>query len=311
MRKAFVNTLVELAAKDERVLLLTGDLGYTVLEPFIEKFPDRFFNVGVAEQNMIGIATGLAESGFIPFVYSIATFALLRPYEFIRNGPVLHKLAVRIIGLGGGFEYGPAGITHHALEDLGVTRLQPGMAVIAPSDFQQARSALLASWNLPGPVYYRLGKDEKTVIPGLQGKFELGKPQVIREGTDLVILTCGGIACEAYAATEILASKGISTEVVLVSTLSPAPIKDLAGILENFPLALTVEAHYTTGGIGSLVSEIIAEKNIPCRLVRCGVDSTKNVATGSQAYLHKKYNLSADALAKQVIQNLRMRRVNR
>ena len=125
MRGAFVRTLMGLAERDPRILLLTGDLGYTVLEPFAERFPDRFFNVGVAEQNMVGLATGLAGAGFIPFVYSIVTFASLRAYEFIRNGPILHHLPVRIVGVGGGFEYGTAGATHHGLEDVGVMRIQP------------------------------------------------------------------------------------------------------------------------------------------------------------------------------------------
>src|SRR5437588_2280331 len=129
MRDAFVGTLAELAERDHRVVLLTGDLGFGVLESFSERFPDRFFNVGVAEQNMVGLATGLAEAGFIPFVYSIVTFASLRPYEFIRNGPILHRLPVRIVGVGGGFEYGPQGASHHGLEDVGVMRVQPGIAV--------------------------------------------------------------------------------------------------------------------------------------------------------------------------------------
>src|SRR5206468_2385099 len=138
MRRSFVDTLIELAECDPRVVLLTGDLGFMVVEPFVERFPDRFFNMGVAEQNMVGVATGLAEAGFIPYVYSIVTFATLRPYEFIRNGPVLHQLPVRIVGVGGGYGYGPAGPTHHGVEDIGVMRMQPGLAVIAPADNRQA-----------------------------------------------------------------------------------------------------------------------------------------------------------------------------
>src|SRR5690242_14517811 len=118
MRAAFVRKLVDLAAQDPRILLLTGDLGYSAIEPFAQRFPDRFVNVGVAEQNMVGLATGLAEGGFIPFVYSIATFASMRAYEFLRNGPILHQLLVRVVAVGGGFEYGYAGATHHALEDI-------------------------------------------------------------------------------------------------------------------------------------------------------------------------------------------------
>ena len=139
MRGTFVNTLCDIARQDERIVLLTGDLGFTVLEPFREAHPKRFYNVGVAEQNMVGLATGLAESGLIPFCYSIGTFASLRPFEFIRNGPVLHHLPVRIVGLGAGFEYGTAGTTHFSLEDIGVLRTQPGLDIIAPADFEQRR----------------------------------------------------------------------------------------------------------------------------------------------------------------------------
>src|SRR5213080_1962554 len=155
MRRAFVNTLVELAERDPRVLLLTGDLGYMALEPFAQRFPDRFFNVGVAEQNMVGLATGLAEAGFIPFVYSIVTFASLRPYEFIRNGPILHQLPVRIVGVGGGFDYGHNGATHYALEDVGILRLQRGITVVVPAEDAQIQSMLTETYTLPRPVYYR------------------------------------------------------------------------------------------------------------------------------------------------------------
>lgn len=191
MRGAFAKTLSELADRDRRVMLLTGDLGYMALEPFAEWHPDRFINVGVAEQNMVGIATGLAEAGFVPFVYSIVTFATLRPYEFIRNGPVLHRLPVRIVGIGGGFEYGHAGPTHHGTEDVGVMRTLPGITVLAPADHRQTRTAIEATWDIPGPIYYRLGKDDKTVVPGLNGRFELGRAEMIRTGRDVLLVTMG------------------------------------------------------------------------------------------------------------------------
>src|SRR6476659_9557800 len=200
MRGTFVRALVEIADSDPRVLFLTGDLGYTVVEPFAERHADRFFNVGVAEQNMVGTATGLAEAGFIPFVYSIVTFATLRPYEFIRNGPVWHRLPVRIVGVGGGFEYGAQGLSHHGLEEVGVMRVQPGMSVVAPADHEQMATALRATWNVDGPVYYRIGKDDKTVVPGLRGRFRTGHAEVVREGDHLALITMGSVATEATAA---------------------------------------------------------------------------------------------------------------
>lgn len=296
MRQAFATTLAALAERDPRILLLTGDLGYMALEPFSEKFPGRFFNVGVAEQNMIGIATGLAEAGFIPFVYSITTFATLRPYEFIRNGPVLHRLPVRIAGVGGGFEYGHAGPTHHGLEDVGVMRLQPGLAVVAPADYAQAKAALLATWNLPGPVFYRLGKDDKSLVPGLDGRFDLGRVQLIREGRDLLWIAMGSVAREAAAAAEELAREGVSSTVAVLASVQPAPAADLEALLARFPLALTVEAHYVAGGAGSLAAEIIADKGLGCRLLRCGVREAPEARGGSQEFLHGLHGLSRDSL---------------
>jgi transketolase len=309
MRITFAKTLVELAERDARVLLLTGDLGFMVLEPFVQRFPDRFFNMGVAEQNMIGVATGLAEAGFLPFVYSIATFATLRGYEFLRNGPALHQLPVRIVGVGGGFEYGTAGTTHYGLEDLGVLRLQPEMTVIAPADFQQARTALLETWDHPGPVYYRLGKDEQTTIPGLDGRFALGRAAIVRRGDDVVWITTGAIATEVTAAAARLAAReGVSSTVVLVASVSPPPVDDLVRILRRFPVALSVEAHYRTGGLGSLVAEIIADHGLSCQLERCGIDAMPRGLAGSQRFLQEHAGLSAERLAARVPQMVQMSR---
>jgi transketolase len=309
MRVTFIKTLTELAERDPRILLLTGDLGYTVLDPFIEKFPPRFFNMGVAEQNMIGFATGLAEAGFIPFIYSISTFASLRAYEFIRNGPVLHRLPVRIVGVGGGFEYGHAGVSHYGLEDVGAMRLQPGLTLICPADHEQSRAALLATWGLPGPIYYRLGKDDTTVIPGLEGRFALGRAQLIREGADLLVITMGSIAQEVAAAADALSQQGISCAVMVVASFNPAPIDDLIEMLSRFSLAMTVEAHYVTGGLGSLVSEIIAGSGLECRLLRCGVKTMPDGLTGSQSYMNRAHGLAGESLVEAAMQAFQVREV--
>lgn len=301
MRNAFVDELLALAETDERVMLLTGDLGFMVLEEFQQRFPERFINCGVGEQNMVGVATGLAEAGFVPFVYSIATFATLRPYEFIRNGPALHNLPVRIVGVGGGFDYGHNGITHFALEDYAVMRAQPAIATIAPADAAQARSALRVTADLPGPAYYRISKrgDE---LPGLDGRFELGRLELLREGRDVAILAIGSIAHEAVTAANQLSERGIDAAVGLVSSFNPSPVEDIAALLEDMPAALTVEAHYRNGGLGSLVAETIAERGIGCRLLRAGVSRMPGGETGSQRYLEDRHELGslhlADGLAR-------------
>jgi transketolase len=305
MRGAFVKALTELAANDSRILLLTGDLGYMALEPFADKYPERFFNVGVAEQNMVGLATGLAEAGFIPYVYSIVSFAVLRPYEFIRNGPIQHRLPVRIVGVGGGMEYGHNGLSHYGLEDVAVMRTQPGITVIAPADYMQARTAVLASWNLPGPVYYRLGKDDRTTVKGLDGRFKLGRVQQLRDGNDLLIVAMGSVASEAVAAAETLAATGVSSCVLVEASVVPAPVEDLTTALRRFPLALTVETHFPCGGVGSLVSEVVAERRLGCRVVRCAVNAPLNGLIGSQGYLHHRQGLSQDALVETARRELR------
>src|SRR2546428_10542608 len=223
MRKAFSTTLAELAERDPRIMLLTGDLGFMALEPFADRFPDRFINMGVAEQNMVGVGTGLAESGFIPFLYSIVTFASMRAYEFIRNGPIMQNLPVRIVGVGGGFESGSAGPTHYGLEDVGLMRIQPGMTVIAPADHQQTRSALLKTWDLPRPIYYRLGKDDQTVVSHLDGRFELGRAIALGSGGDILFVTMGAIASEVLVAVEMLAQRRVGWTVIVVSSFNPDP----------------------------------------------------------------------------------------
>jgi len=302
MRAAFVRTLVELAGKDDRILLLTGDLGYMALEPFAEKYPRRFFNVGVAEDNMTGIATGLAEAGFIPYVYSITPFSVLRPYEFIRNGPILHQLPVRIVGMGGGFEYAGNGATHYGLEDIGVLRVQPGISLIAPADCAQTASALQATWNLPGPVYYRLGKDDRLSVPNLNGSFQLGRTQQIRPGTDLCFIVMGSIAVDVMRAADILESRGVRCAVVVLACVSPAPAEDLREILRRFKSVVTVEVHYVNGGVGSLVAELAAESRIPCRLLRCGIRTLPDGVTGSQPYLYRRHGLDSDSLVRKTLQ---------
>jgi transketolase len=305
MRKALFASLTELAERDPRTVFLTADLGYLFVETFAQRFPGRFFNVGVAEQNMIALATGLAEGGFIPYVYSIATFASLRPYEFIRNGPVLQRLPVRIIGVGGGFEYDHAGPTHYALEDIGAMRMLPGLQVIAPADSAQCRSALLASHEAAGPVYFRLGKDDAYAVPGLDGRFEAGRAHRVRQGRDVLFIAMGASTRQALQAADLLAAQGWESTVLAVSSISPAPVEDIRAALAEFPSAITVEAHYTTGGLGSLVCEVAGDHGIACRIARCGVTGSPAGLQGNQEYLNHLHGFSPERLAETALRNLR------
>jgi transketolase len=304
VRREFVHGIVELAARDERVVLLTGDLGFTVLEPFVERFPDRFFNAGVAEQNMVGMATGLAEAGLVPFTYSIATFAALRPYEFVRNGPALHQLPVRVVGVGGGLDYGHNGVSHYALEDVGIMRMQPGVTVVVPADPAQARSALAETAELLRPVYFRIGKEVRP-IPGLDDRFELGRAATIGSGRDVALIALGPAARSAVEAGDRLAAEGIDARVVVVSSFNPSPVDDLAELIADVPLAVTVESHYVTGALGSLVAEIIAERGLDARLARCGVTAMPRGVTGTPDWLNDLHGLSGERVADVVTRALR------
>ena len=296
MRKAFIQSLIKIASADERVMLLTADLGYLVIEEFIENFPNRFLNVGAAEQNMVGIATGLADAGFIPYIYSITPFATLRPLEFIRNGPVYHNLPVRIVGVGQGVEYGLNGLSHYALEDIGVLRTQPNLTIIAPADNAQTQSAVERTHTLPGPIYFRLSKDN-IEIPELDGTFEIGQAQQIGNGADLLMISSGAITQEAIKAARILAEAGFDATILVISSISPVSEKNLIEALSRFQYVFTLESHYITGGIGSLIAEVAAENRLSVKLTRLGFNSILNETVGSEASIRALHNLSAEKVA--------------
>ena len=301
MRATFARTLTEMARADPRVMLLTADLGYMALEPFSDELPDQFLNVGVAEQNMIGVATGLADGGYVPFLYSIAPFAALRPYEFIRNGPVLHRLPVRIVGVGAGFEYGPAGPSHHGIDDAAALRPHPGLLIVTPAEPAQLRAALLATRDHAGPIYFRIGKDENVTVPGLNGRYRTGRAEIVREGRDLAFVAMGALAAEACAAADILAREGLTATVAVVSTFNPSPVEDLAALARTHPLLVSVEAQYVNGALGSLAAETIAEDGAGARLIRIGVRRAPQGRTGSQSFYHALHGLGSDAIARRVL----------
>jgi transketolase len=311
MRQAFVETLHEIAASDPRVVLLTADLGFMVLEPFAQSYPDRFFNVGVAEANMVSMATGLAEAGYIPFLYSIATFASMRPYEQFRDGPILHQLPVRLIGIGGGFEYGNSGLTHYALEDIGIMRVQPSAYTIIPADPAQTASAIRQTYDLPNPIYYRIGKNDKLSVRGLDGRFRLGRIEEIGSGSDLLILSAGAITAEVILAVDTLAEANVHCTIGVLSTLRPEPTEDLVNLLKNFSMVVTVEAHYITGGLGSLVAEVIADYGLNCHLARCGVRQMPIGVCGSETYMNDLNGLSHRAIAGTVLEHIAKKHLNK
>jgi transketolase len=300
MRSAFIEAMIELAAADNRVYLLTADLGWRVVEPYAEKYKERFLNVGVAEANMAGVAAGLAQAGYVPFIYSIATFTSMRCYEQVRNGALLHHLPVRVVGIGGGYAYGHAGPTHFALEDLTIARTQPGMTVLAPADPQQTRAVVRATMEMPGPVYLRIGKGGNPEVPGLNGRFRFNEPEIVREGKDVLFIACGGVVHEAFKAASTLESEGLSCAVAVQAHLPYVAGDELVSLLKKFKYAVSVEEGYAVGGLGSLIAETIAQHGIGCRLHIAGIKKSFSGVSGSDSYMRAQVQLDPASLANAV-----------
>jgi transketolase len=302
VRGAFFESLLALAEQDDRIHLLVGDLGFAVTDAFRKRFPDRFLNVGVAEQNMTGIAAGMALSGKIVFTYSIANFPILRCLEQVRNDVCYHKANVKIVAVGGGLAYGALGPTHHAVEDLAILRSLPEMVVVAPGDPAEAKGATEAIARHPGPCYLRLGRAGELVVHRNQIDFQLGKAVRVSEGDDLTLISTGGLLETAVQTSEVLRDRGLNTRVLSMHTVKPLDREAvLAAALETRAI-FTVEEHTIVGGLGSAVAEVLAESTeAPVIFKRFGLPSVFCHTVGAQEYLRAQYGLTAEALAKNVI----------
>jgi transketolase len=306
MRRALVDALCELAARDDQVVLLTADLGFSFLERFRDRFPDRFFNVGVAEDNLVGLATGLAEDGFTPFAYTMAAFALPRAFEIVRNGPVAHRLPVRIVGVGGGFDYGVHGHSHYALDDLALARALGDIDVFVPADAGQARSAVLATEGRRGPVYLRLATEARGSLPAEAAPFEPGHVITLRAAAtppEVCLFALGPTAPDALEASLLLESAGVEAAVVLVSSLRPLEEGSIVSASAGARLVVTLENHALEGGLGSRVSEAMAATPRPPRVLRAAV-AERDFAPGSPAYLRCRLGLDGPAVARRVTEAL-------
>jgi transketolase len=249
---------------------------------------------------MIGVATGLALEGAVPFAYSIATFATMRCYEQFRDGPVLHDLPVRVVGIGGGFSYGHAGPTHHALEDLCLTRALPGVTVVAPADAAQARQALLATRDLPGPIYFRIEKNPYPDLAGLDGRFALDRPELVRRGRDLLLLATGSISAEVVRAGEMLTGRGVSAAVAVLAHLSFAAGPLLSQLLAGYSTVITIEEGSTTGGLSALAAEAIARDSLGTRLLVRGFRGPLFDVGGGVDFLRRRHGLDAESLVRSI-----------
>jgi len=302
MRKTFIKTLVSLAAKNERVILITPDIGYSVLEEFQNAYPSRFFNVGIAEQNAISIAAGMALEGMIPYVYTINPFVCMRPFEQIRVDVAYMKTNVRIVGVGAGFSYGAAGATHHSIEDIAIMRALPGMTVICPGDPWEVEQAMNASLDYIGPIFLRLGKQGEPIINDITSSFKIGKATIIKEGKDLAIITTSNTLEICNGVMNQLQLKGISASLISMHTIKPFDAECVRQILDKGIPVITVEEHNIIGGLGSAVAEVIAESGRGIKFKRIGVEDAYSHYVGSHNYIREKFGISESNILKIVME---------
>jgi transketolase len=308
VRDAFVKVLTELASSHAEIMLLTGDLGFGVLNEFAARFPRQLVNVGVAEQNMAGLAAGLALEGRTVFTYSIGNFPTLRCLEQIRNDICYHEANVKVVSVGGGMSYGPVGMSHHATEDLAILRSLAGMEVYAPTDLWEAAEATRHLVKSRGPAYLRLDKSAAPPTKQEGERFQPGRIRVVREGVDATLVATGGIAGEAIKAADALAGQGIFCRVLSVCTVKPLDTETLKRAATETGGIVSIEEHTVEGGLGGAIAESLMEAGVaPEFFVRLGLRNTFSSVVGSQRYLRGVYQMDAPAIMKAVLKKLGMK----
>jgi transketolase len=304
MRNAFAQEITRLAKEDPRVVLLSGDIGNKLFDEFKQVDQDRFYNCGVAEANMMGVAAGMALSGFRPIIYTITPFTTTRCFEQIRVDVCYHQAPVIIVGTGAGLSYAELGPTHHSLEDLAILRTLPGMSVLAPCDAAELRFALAAALQQENPVYIRIGKKGEPAIHQGLTDFAIGQSIVVRKGTEVSLLAAGTIMGEVLKAADLLEQQGLSVEVVSFHSIKPLDSDYLRDAARQFKLWVTVEEHGLIGGLGSAIAEWRAKESVQVPLLSFGTPDEFMHEIGSQEYARAKYGLVADNIAAGVVAQL-------
>ncbi len=301
MRDAFVKTLIQLATDHPEIELLTGDLGFGVLKPFFETVPNQFTNVGIAEQNMLSMAAGMAMMGKTVFVYSIGNFPTLRCLEQIRNDCAYHHANVKIVCVGGGFAYGSLGVSHHATEDIAIMRALPNVLVVCPGDLMEAMEATKAIAKHEGTVYLRLGRGGEKRVHDALPDFEIGKAILVHkpqcDGKTVALFSSGSILNETKSACTLLEEAGIGVAQYSFPFVSPIDRETIVQCAKNHTLIATVEEGNVTGGFGSAVSEVLADEGVETQVLRMGLQNEYCSLVGTQGYLRAQYGLDAQSMA--------------
>ena len=307
MRDTFTRCLEAYAETHPELVLITGDLGFGVLFPYMKKFPDRFINAGISEQAMMSMAAGMALEGKTVVVYSIGNFPTLRCLEQIRNCCAYHDANVKIVCVGAGFVYGTLGMTHHATEDMSALRILPGVKVYAPADGVETEAVMGPFLSEPGVAYLRIGRGGEPHFheDGSIVNYQTGQALEQFPGTDAYILTAGGILGSAVEAARLLKEQGLSIGVASFPTVKPLDEAYLSSLCDKVDTLFTLEEHTIVGGFGGAVCEYISgRKGKRPRVVRIGLNDTYSSIVGNQAYLEAYFGLDGQSVAKRVAQEL-------
>jgi transketolase len=304
MRNAFADEVAKLAQADSRVVLLSGDIGNKLFDPVKLVDDSRFYNCGIAEANMMGVAAGMALSGLRPIVYTITPFTTTRCFEQIRVDVCYHKAPVIIVGTGSGLSYAELGPTHHSLEDIAILRSLPGMRVVAPCDANELRSVLREALNDNAPTYIRIGKKGETKIYPEPPKLKIGKSLVVAAGSDVALICAGTLMGEVIRAAEILKEKGISVEVISMHSIKPLDTDYLMDAQSRFKIIASVEEHGLIGGLGGAISEWRSNGNHSVKHVMFGTPDEFMHEVGSQDYARNKYGLTCKSIVERIQQAL-------
>lgn len=306
MRNAFAQEITQLARENPRLVFLSGDIGNKLFDALKESAPDRFYNCGVAEQNMMGVAAGLAKSGLRPIAYTITPFVTTRCYEQIRVDVCYHNLPVLLVGVGSGLSYATLGPTHHSCEDIAFLRVLPHMTVLCPGDAMEVRAALRAALNHTGPVYLRLGKKGEPVVHASVPALTIGRALEISPGKDLCLLSTGNMLPLAVDVARQLHGLGLSARVASFPTVKPLDTAFLKEAFDRHPLVATLEEHSLLGGFGSAVAEWKADyPEAKAILLRFGTADEFLHVAGSQSYAREHFGLTCDLLCQKIIGTLK------
>lgn len=306
MRNAFAKAVTELSDDYPELVLLVGDIGNRLFDGIKDKYPNRFFNCGVAEANMTGVAAGLATSGMRPVTYTITPFNTVRCLEQIRLDVCYPNLPVIIVGTGAGLSYAGLGATHHSIEDIALLRSMPNMHVVCPADPVEVKLALADALRLGAPTYIRLGKKGEPAVHLVEPEFTIGKGITIRHGFDIALISIGNMLPEVMVSAELLESKGISAQVISLHTVKPLDELLLSELFRDKKLIVVVEEHYLAGGASSAILEWGCDNRMELsKLLRFGISDHFLFASGGQKQARELVGLTAENITKKILDRLK------